>query len=115
MRRSSLAFVVAVALCAGCVYAPPPGHPVTVSKAPDFERSWDAALGAAEDAGVEIKLADRATGRITGTKGGLAVTIELQPQADRSLKVSFSAPGAQETDPTLKQRWLDAYNRRMGR
>jgi hypothetical protein len=80
-----------------------------------FDRSWDAALGAAADAGVQVSSADRASGRITGSKAGAAVTILLQPRPDGSLQVVFDAPASRETNPTLNERWLTSYNRRMGR
>ena len=106
------------ALCAGCVVAPVPyyGYPTTtVASPPSFDRSWDAALGAAADVGVQITSADRASGRITGSKAGAAVTIDLRPQADNTLQVIFSAPDSKETNPTLNDRWLSAYQARMGR
>ena len=115
MRRHSLAIVAASALIAGCVFAPYPGHATTVSTPPSFDRSWDAALGAADDAGVQVTGADRSSGRITGTKAGAAVTIDLRPQADNTLQVIFSSPDSKESNPTLGDRWLSAYNRRMGR
>jgi hypothetical protein len=108
-----LATLFASALLAGCV-----AYPYGVPTAPipaSFDRSWDAALGAAADAGVQVSSADRASGRITGSKAGAAVTILLQPQPDGSLQVSFSAPDARESNPTLQERWLSGYNRRMGR
>jgi hypothetical protein len=115
-HRLHLVFVTALALLAGCVVAPyPTAYPVTTSTPPSFDRSWDAALGAAADTGIQISNADRGTGRISGSKAGAAVTIELRPQADNSLKVSFDAPASKETNPTLGDRWLAAYNRRMGR
>jgi len=43
------------------------------------------------------------------------VTIDLRPQADNTLQVSFSAPDSKESNPSLHERWLSAYNRRMGR
>lgn len=108
--------VGACALTAGCVVAPyPDAYPTTVSTPPNFDRSWDAALGAAADAGVQVTGADRAAGRITGVKGGAGVTIELRRQADNSLSVSFNAPDSKETNPTLGERMAAAYNRRMGR
>jgi len=115
-----LVLVTALALLAGCVVAPypavyPTAYPTTVSTPPSFDRSWDAALGAAADAGIQVGNADRGAGRITGSKAGAAVTIELKPQADNSLKVSFDAPASKETNPTLGDRWLAAYQRRMGR
>lgn len=108
--------LTALAALAGCVVAPYPYEtPVTVSTPPSFDRSWDAALGAAADAGVQVLSADRASGRITGSKGGASVTIELTQRSDNSLKVSFDAPDSKETNPTLADRWLAAYQRRMGR
>jgi hypothetical protein len=118
MTRLLCLFALAVSsLLAGCVVAPYP-YPyttTTVSSPPSFDRSWDAALGAAADAGVQITNADRATGRITGVKAGAAVTIDLRPQADNTLQVIFSAPDSKESNPTLGDRWQSAYQRRMGR
>src|SRR6478735_3379156 len=125
MKRFLLATVGAAALLTGCYvapYYPSPAHAVTnttgtreVKTPPSFDKSWDAALGAANDAGVQVTNADRNNGRITGNKGGAAVTIELRPQPDNSLQVMFNAPDSTETNPTLNQRWVAAYNRRMGR
>jgi hypothetical protein len=116
IRCARLALAAALALLSGCVVAPyPTAYPTTVSSPPSFDRSWDAALGAAADAGIQIGSADRSSGRITGSKAGAAVTIELTPQPDNSLKVSFDAPASKESNPTLADRWLAAYQRRMGR
>lgn len=116
-RLLFLSLVAASALGAGCVVAPYPyGYPTTtVATPPSFDRSWDAALGAAADVGVQITRADRASGRITGTKAGAAVSIELRPQADNTLQVIFSAPDSKESNPSLNDRWLSAYQSRMGR
>ena len=115
MRRHSFVLVATSALIAGCVIAPPPSYPIIVSAPPSFDRSWDAALGAAQDAGVQVTLADRTGGLITGTKAGAAVTIELRRLSDNSLQVRFSAPDSKEINPKLDERLLSAYNRRMGR
>jgi len=116
-RLLFLAAVCASAICAGCVVAPYPyAYPTTtVASPPSFDRSWDAALGAAADVGVQITSADRANGRITGSKAGAAVSIDLRPQADNTLQVIFSAPNSKESNPTLNDRWLQAYQARMGR
>lgn len=108
-----LVLAAAVAVLAGCVVAPYPGPYATTPA--NFDRSWDAALGAANDAGIQVTQADRASGRISGVKAGAAVSIALQPQADNTLKLSFDAPASKETNPTLGERWAAAYNRRMGR
>ena len=118
IRILCLVVVAASALCAGCVVAPYPyAYPATttVSTPPSFDRSWDAALGAAADVGVQITNADRSTGRITGSKAGASVSIDLRPQTDNTLQVIFSAPDSKESNPTLNDRWLQAYQARMGR
>jgi hypothetical protein len=117
IRLLALAFVLAALLpLSGCYPYPYPYYTaVPVNSPSTFDRSWDAALGAAEDAGVQVNSADRANGLITGNKAGAAVTIKLQSQADGRLGVSFEAPSAKESNPTLKDRWLAAYQRRMGR
>ena len=124
MAKLVATLVAASTLLAGCYYAPYPygTYPVTVPggqvktvSPPSFDKSWDAAIGAAADAGVQVTNADRGNGRITGNKGGAAVTIDLKPQADNTLQVIFNAPDSTESNPTLNQRWLAAYQRRMGR
>lgn len=119
-RLLCASFIVAAsALVAGCVVAPYPypAYPATttVTTPPSFDRSWDAALGAAADVGVQITSADRANGRITGSKAGAGVTIDLRPQADNTLQVIFTAPDSKESNPSLNDRWLRAYQTRMGR
>jgi hypothetical protein len=99
---------------AGCVAPEPEPVPVPVPVRSKFDRSFDAALGAATDAGVEVRSADRATGRIMGTKAGGEVTIDLVRQPDGRVKVEFNAPGSTESKP-LSERWFQAYERRMGR
>ena len=64
---------------------------------------------------MQVTSADRANGRITGSKAGAAVSVELRPQADNTLQVIFSAPDSKESNPTLNDRWLRAYQSRMGR
>jgi hypothetical protein len=113
------ALAAAAAVLAGCAYPyyhPQPTYTPTTTVTPaSFDKSWDAALGAAADAGILIVRADREGGRITGTKNGAAVTIDVQPQADKSLKVTFNAPASVQTRPTLGEQWHAAYERRMGR
>jgi hypothetical protein len=110
------AFALAL-LVGGCV-ATPYGVPSAPAPAPGpstFNRSWDAALGAAADAGVQVTSADRASGRISGSKAGEPVVIMLLAQSDGSVRVSSDAPTSTETNPTLDERWLASYQRRMGR
>ena len=112
LARSIAVALVCIGLASCVAY---PVAPQTVMVPASFDRSWDAALGAASDSGVQVTSADRASGRITGTKAGAAVTILVQPQADGKLQVSMSAPDSRESNPTLNDRWLANYQRRMGR
>jgi hypothetical protein len=107
--------MLAIAVCALLVLAACETYPPYTPPPPKFDQSWNASLGAAADAGVQVTSADRATGLITGSKGGAAVTIRLQSLADGRVSVAFDAPNASESNPTLKDRWLAAYQRRMGR
>ncbi len=112
--RWLLALIVA-GLLGGCVAYPYPyGEPVPAAPS-RFDQAWDAALGAAAEAGIQVSAADRASGRISGAKAGVAVSISVQSLADGRVQVAFNAPTSRETNPTLNERWLAAYNRRMGR
>ena len=83
---------------------------VSAKGAAKYDRSFDAAVGAAKDVGVEVTKADRAAGRIAGTKDGVEVAIWLQWQPNSGdTKIEFSGPGS------IGQPWSAAYNRRMGR
>ena len=121
--KLTLATAATCTLLAGCYWGPYPYGPyyshgygtTTVTSPASFDKSWDAALGAATDAQVAITRVDREAGRIIGTKGGATVIIDVKPQADKTLHVIFTAPDSTETNPTLGQRWQAAYNRRMGR
>ena len=92
----------------------PTPYPTTVSTPPSFDRSWDAALGAAADAGVQIGTPTAAPAA-SPEQGRRGRDHRLRQQADNSLKVSFDAPDSKESNPTLGDRWLAAYQRRMGR
>ena len=110
--RIILAFGLGSLLLAGCVVY----EPVVVPGAPaSFERSWSAALGGAQDAGVQITASDPATGLIRGTKDGIDVSIVVARQADGSVRVQFDAKGPTQRDPGLANRFSNAYDRRMGR
>jgi hypothetical protein len=107
-----LMVVVVSATFAGCVVY----EPVPVSPPPStFERSWSAALGAAQDEGVQIASEDRANGVIRGYKDQQEVTINIRTQADGSVRVEMGAKGPKGSDPGLAGRISRAYDRRMGR
>jgi hypothetical protein len=103
----SLALSVGGASLYGCAAYPP--APST------YDRAWSAALGAAQDAGVQVASADPGSGVIRGARDGVDVTVVLAPQADGSVHVRFDAKGPPGRDPGLSERFTQAYNRRMGR
>ena len=121
MRRFTIA--AAAVLLTGCYTYPyypyyPYGYAprsTTVTSPPSFDKSWDAALGAAADAGVQVTQVDRANGRITGTSPAGPVTIELRAQANNTLQVIFNGPSSTGSGATVNERWLAAYENRMGR
>jgi hypothetical protein len=103
--------VIALTLLAGCVVyetAPAPA-PST------FDRSWNAAVAAAQDEGVRIASEDRVNGVIRGFRGEQEVTINIRTQADGNVRVEIGARGPKGGDPGLAGRISRAYDRRMGR
>ena len=106
-----IALVVSGAWLGGCYYpvAVQPGTPAS------FDRSWNAALGGAQDAGVQVTSADPNTGLIRGTREGIDVTVVVARQADGSVRVQFDSKGPTQRDPGLAERFSQAYERRMGR
>jgi len=112
LLRIVLALVLGSLATSGCVVY----EPVVVPGAPaSFDRSWNAALGGVQDAGVQIQSADPATGFIRGAKDGIDVTVVVARQADGSVRVQFDAKGPTQRDPGLGDRFSRAYDRRMGR
>ena len=106
-------FTTVLMLLSGCVvYEPVPAY---VPSPSTFDRSWSAAIGAAQDEGVRVISEDRVKGVITGSRGEQDVTINVQTQADGNVRVEFSARGPKGSDPGLAGRISRAYDRRMGR
>lgn len=113
IRHICLAIALSVgSLCLGGCYYPVVVQPGTPAS---FERSWNAALGGAQDAGVQVTSADPSTGLIRGTRGGIDVTVVVARQPDGSVRVQFDSKGQMQQDPGLAERFSQAYDRRMGR
>ena len=110
--RSLLAALAVAVASAGCVVYEPVAYPGAPAS---FDRSWNAALGAAQDVGLAITSADRMSGRIQGRRNATEITISVTPQADGSVVVKFDASGPGPQEQGLNERLVDAYNRRMGR
>ena len=111
--RSWIIFVIvnmAVAL-AGCAT----NEPAPVPAPSTFDRSWSAAVSAAQAEGVRITSEDRGSGIIRGLRNEQGVTINLRSQADGSVRVEISARGPKGSDPGLADRISRAYDQRMGR
>ena len=111
--RSWIIFVIvnmAVAL-AGCAT----NEPAPVPAPSTFDRSWSAAVSAAQAEGVRITSEDRGSGIIRGLRNEQEVTINLRSQADGSVRIEISSRGPKGSDPGLASRISRAYERRMGR
>jgi len=105
--------VVLTAVVGGCVVYEPVLMPPDPGSS--YDRVWNSALGAAEDAGVKITSADRTTGTIRGVTTSSDVTISVISQADGRTRVEFSSKGPKGQDADLSERFTSFYNRRMGR
>ena len=68
-----------------------------------------------KDAGVQVTSVDATSGQIRGTRNGIDVAVGVVRQADGRTRVQFDAKGSKEQDPGLPTRFLEAYDRRMGR
>jgi hypothetical protein len=111
--RPAIFVTVLFAMAPGCVvYEPVPAYVPAPSA---FDRSWSAAIAAAQDEGVRITSEDRSNGVITGSRGEQSVTINVRTQADGRVRVEFSARGPKGSEPGLASRVSQAYDRRMGR
>ena len=109
--RAAAMLVFALSIISGCVTY----QPVAVPASTAFDRSWNAALGAASDEGVRITSENRGSGVILGSRGDQEVTINVLSQADGGARVEISARGPKGSDPGLAGRISRAYDRRMGR
>ena len=113
IARFAIAVVAVPIIVTGCaVYEPVPAY---APPANSFERSWTAAVGAAQDVGVRIASEDRTRGVITGANDSRDVTITVVTQADGRVRVEISARGPQGGDANLANDISRAYDRRMGR
>jgi hypothetical protein len=106
------------AMLASCtVYQVAPGvyEPFPPPPATSFDRSWNAAIGAFGDQGVQMTGEDRSTGILRGRRGGIDVTASVRTQADGSVRVEFKTGGQTSEDPQLINRVSRSYDVRMGR
>jgi hypothetical protein len=109
--RWTIAFCIWLLALASCTTS----EPVAVPAPSAFDRSWSAALSAAQDEGVRITSEDRGSGVIRGVRNDQEVTINLRSQADGSVRIEIGSRGPKGSDPGLASRISRAYDRRMGR
>ena len=107
---ASVVFICFAAIAGCVVYEPAPTYAPST-----FDRSWSAALAAAQEEGVRIASEDRASGVIRGFRGEQEVTMNVRSQSDGSVRTEISARGPKGSDPGLAGRISRAYDRRMGR
>ncbi|QJR13447.1 hypothetical protein [Usitatibacter palustris] len=112
-RRLAAVALFSLVSLTGCVVYDPYAYQVQQQPA-SFDRSWDAAMGAMQDAGVNVGNADRGAGMIQGRKDGSDVTLRLNRQADGSVRVEINAKGG-GNDQGVANVVNAAYERRMGR
>lgn len=111
---SVLGACLVAATVAGCTYYQV--APAAPSGPSTFDRSWNAALGAADDCGVSVNTADRTSGYIYATSPtGGNVTITVFTQADGRVRVAFNVKSPAGPDSDLANRLHRAYEARMGR
>jgi hypothetical protein len=110
--RLAATFALLAALTGCVVYDP---YPYPAPGPSTFDRSWNAALGALADQGVQTTAVDRTNGTITGRKGAINMNARVITQADGRVRVEFNAGGSLSDDPGLPDRVSRAYDARMGR
>jgi hypothetical protein len=113
----SVVLAAALSTLGACVYDPYYyGYPQPVSgTAATFDRSWNAAVGAMRDQGVQIALEDRPGGVIDGRRGNMTVRTHVMAQSDGRVRVEFNTGGLLSEDPGLSDRISSSYEARMGR
>jgi hypothetical protein len=112
-NRGPLMVIMALLIASSaCVcYAPPPPYSPTTT----YDQVWNSALRAAEDCGIRLTLADKNGGVMRGVKENTNVEIRVMRQADGRTRVEFSRQGPKDQDPTLQDRFHQAYEGHMGR
>jgi hypothetical protein len=110
-RWIAVIVVAGLTTLTGCVASEPAPAPAPSA----FDRSWNAALAAAQEESVQITSEDRANGVIRGYKNEQEVTINIRTQADGNVRVEITARGPKGSDAGLAGRISRAYDRRMGR
>ena len=94
------------------VYGPVPAP--AVYRVSSYEIAWENAQLAAEDVGIRIISADETSGTIEGQADRTAVTIRVERQPDKRIRLEISLRGPSR-DAYLADEFHRAYERRLGR
>jgi predicted component of type VI protein secretion system len=105
-----LSVTVLALILSACVVYEPYYYPASQS-----DRVWESALRAAQDVGITISTADKVNGTILGRKEPSEVTISVLTLTDGRIKVQMNVRGPEGADPYLSDRFLQTYQRYMGR
>ncbi|OGP62732.1 MAG: hypothetical protein A2170_17215 [Deltaproteobacteria bacterium RBG_13_53_10] len=118
MKKLNLAlFILAVfVVMSGCYYygPPPVGYPPEPPYA-SYEYSWDSAIRAAQDVGIQITSSNRNTGTIFGQRDRVGVTIQVTQHADDRTRVELTVQGGRGPSSGVADDFYRAYDRYMGR
>jgi len=107
--------MLASKIVANVLYGTDHPYGYTTQVPASFDRSWNAAMGAMNDNGVQIHRQDRATGTIEGQRGPLTVKARVLSQADGKVRVEFNTSGSGAESQDLAERISRRYDDYMGR
>jgi hypothetical protein len=117
-RRMTPLFLLLFSVCAqlvGCYYIGPGPVAVAPASSTSYDFVWDNALGAAEEAGIQITLVDNRAGMIYGKRGSTDVKVVIIRQYDGRTRVELDMKGQQEQTQVLADDFFRAYDRYMER
>ena len=118
MKKLNLALLILTGfvIVSGCYYYEPP--PVVYPADPpyaSYDYTWDSAIRAAQDVGIQITSSNRNAGTIFGQRDRVGVTIQVAQQADGRTRVELTAQGSRGSGSEVADDFYRAYDRYMGR
>jgi len=114
----TLLILTVFVIASGCYYyepAPPPVVYPPEPSYPSYDYTWDSAIRAAQDVGIEITSLNRNTGTIFGRRDRVDVTIQVTQQANGRTRVELTAQGSRESGADVADDFYWAYDHYMGR
>ena len=118
MKKLGLTLLISAVfvIVSGCYYyeSPPMSYPPEPPYA-SYDYTWDSAIRAAQDVGIQITSSNRNTGTIFGQRDRVGVTIQVTQQADGRTRVELTAQGGRGSSSGVADDFYRAYDRYMGR